>query len=95
MKVIIRDDGEEDNIDMKNEATLIDIGTTRGSQVNVNMDATNPTSIPGYFPDPDAAMTSLRSLDTYVISRCLLATDMSECVGLRHGRSLPSELERY
>ena len=81
LKVIIRNDGKEENVDMKNEATHIDIGTPWGTQVNVSMDATTPTSLPGDFPDPDIAMTSLSSLDQCVISRCLLGADMSECVG--------------
>ena len=55
-KVVIRDDGEEDNIDMKNEVTHLDIGTLRGTQANVNMDARTPTSLSCDFPDPDIAM---------------------------------------
>ena len=77
LKVVIRDDGEED---IQHEATHIDIGTPRGTQVHANMDATTPTSLPGDFPDPDMAMTSLSSFDKYVVSRCLLGVDMSECV---------------
>ena len=75
MNAIIRDDGEED---IQTEAAHIDIGTPRGAQVNAHMDATIPISLPGDFPDPDIAMTSLSSLDTNVISRCLLGADMSE-----------------
>ena len=45
------------------------------------MNATTPTSLSVDFPDPDIAMTSLSSLDQYVISRCLLGADMSECLG--------------
>ena len=54
LKVVIRDDGEED---MQNEATHIGIGTPREPRVIMYMDATTPTSLPGDFPDPDIAMT--------------------------------------
>ena len=54
LKVVIRDDGEED---MQNEATHIDIGTPREPRVIMYMDATTPTSLPGDFPGPDIAMT--------------------------------------
>ena len=85
LKVVIRDDGADENanenIDMKDEATHIDIGSLGESRPNADGEVLTGARILGDLPDPHMVMSVLSSLDNYVIICCLLVADVSECAG--------------
>ena len=69
LKVIICDDGEVENIDMRHEATHLEICSPREHRPTRKWLRLHRPAFHVHFPDPDIAMTSLISLDKYVISR--------------------------